>query len=448
MDETPTEQTAKWNPAQLFGLRFAVIYFLAYFFPTPFTLPLDACRLTTASSWISSHVDAFWLRLDSFVGPHILQTGPIAYKPSGSSDSLYHWVTLFSIFMLALIGSLVWTAFDRKRAHYEGTYEFLRIVLRYSLAIILMGYGFNKVGQFPPLTGHDLFTRFGDETPTGILWNFMGSSFGYSIFSGVLEAGAGILLLFRRTTTLGSLLAVAVMLNVFLLNVFYDVSIKTAAFHYLVSGLVLSLPDLKRLLNVLVLNTPTFPRTMEHPIVSRKVRVTALSVKWILVGLLVCGNIADSVDLYKAIHNPMIGAWDVTSFKQNGAEVDPNAPNTGRWKTITFTPYVPQLDRFLFQLPKDRMFQFKYKDDGRTLAPEALAGTGNFTFDQHGDNLTIYGTLPGGPIVVELVRDKQLELANHHTHWIQEDWRPRDTPERPLPPAYMHNGVMMVETSN
>jgi hypothetical protein len=76
-----------------------------------------------------------------------------------------------------------------------------------------------------------------------------------------------------------------------------------------------------------------------------------------------------------------------------------------------------------------------------------VAGTGNFTFDQHGDNLTIRGTLPDGPVVVELVRD-QFELVNHPIHWIQKDWRGRDTKGGPTPIGLTHNGIMLVESSN
>jgi hypothetical protein len=40
----------------------------------------------------------------------------------------------------------------------------------------------------------------------GILWTFMAASTGYTIFAGLAEAVAGLLLLFRRTSTLGALL--------------------------------------------------------------------------------------------------------------------------------------------------------------------------------------------------------------------------------------------------
>lgn len=448
MDDQTVEQPARWNPTQLFALRFAAIYFLAFYFPKPFTLPLTVCKLTTASSWISKEVTSFWLLFDNFFGQHIFNTGPIQYKPSGSNDTLYNWMTLFSTFMLALIGSLVWTAIDRKRTHYEAAYEFLRIILRFSLAMMLLAYGFNKVAQFPTLNGHGLYVRFGDETPTGMLWNFMGASRGYAIFAGALEAGAGILLLFRRTTTLGALCTAAVMLNVFVLNVFYDVPLKIATFNYMVSGVVLALPDLGRLLNVLVLNRLAPPKKLLHPITSRKVRITALSVKWVLVGLLIYGNISLAINLYKGLDNPLVGGWDVTSFKQNGVEVDPNTPRSGRWKEISFSLGIPELDHMMFQLPSDQMFRLKYKSDGRTLTSEPVAGSGNFTFDQRGHNLTIHGTLPGGPVVVELVRDRQFELVNHPIHWIQEDWRGRDNKGRPMPIGFLHNGIMMVETSN
>ena len=72
--------------------------------------------------------------------------------------------------------------------------------------------------------------------------------------------------LFRRTTTLSALVVVPVMLNVFLLNLCYDVPVKLMSFHLFLAGLFLALPDFRRLFDVLILNRPTAPREITPPL--------------------------------------------------------------------------------------------------------------------------------------------------------------------------------------
>jgi len=65
----------------------------------------------------------------------------------------------------------------------------------------------------------------------GLLWTFMAASKGYQIFTGAAEVLGGILLLWKRTTTLGALTVFGVMANVMALNFFYDVPVKLLSTH-------------------------------------------------------------------------------------------------------------------------------------------------------------------------------------------------------------------------
>jgi uncharacterized membrane protein YphA (DoxX/SURF4 family) len=118
--------------------------------------------------------------------------------------------------------------------------------MRFVLAAILLSYGFDKVFplQFPDATGERLAVTYANSSPMGLLWRFMGSSALYRIFGGVAEVIPGLLLMFRRTSTLGALGAAAVMLNVVALNFGYDVSVKLFSSELLIMSLFLLLPDL------------------------------------------------------------------------------------------------------------------------------------------------------------------------------------------------------------
>ncbi len=54
----------------------------------------------------------------------------------------------------------------------------------------------------------------------------MGYSTPYNVFTGLVETVPAMLLFFRRTATLGALLLVAVLANVVMLNLCYDVPVE------------------------------------------------------------------------------------------------------------------------------------------------------------------------------------------------------------------------------
>src|SRR5205814_673740 len=85
-----------------------------------------------------------------------------------------------------------------------------------------------------------------------LLWNFMGSSQPYTIFSGLLELSGAVLLIFRRTALVGALLAGAVLTNVLVLDICYDVPVKTFAAHLVAMCAFLVAPELRRLAEALL----------------------------------------------------------------------------------------------------------------------------------------------------------------------------------------------------
>lgn len=82
--------------------------------------------------------------------------------------------------------------------------------------------GFSELGP------HLLETSIGDMNRRYLLWVSMSASPLYGFFGGADEFTGGLLVLFRRTTLLGSLIVIGVMSNVVLLNFGYDICGPTA----------------------------------------------------------------------------------------------------------------------------------------------------------------------------------------------------------------------------
>ena len=106
---------------------------------------------------------------------------------------------------------------------------------------------------------------YGESSPMGLLWTFMAASPAYTFFAGLGETVGGLLLVFRRTATVGALIIFGVMVNVMMLNFCYDVPVKQYSFHLVLMALLIALPDFPRLANVLIWNRPTEPGNLMTP---------------------------------------------------------------------------------------------------------------------------------------------------------------------------------------
>jgi hypothetical protein len=282
-------------------------------------------------------------------------------------------------------------------------------------------------GQF--IYPMQLEETYGDMSPMGLLWKFMGFSTPYNLFAGAAEAGAGVLLFFRRTATLGSLLAVAAMTNVVMINFSYDVCVKLGALNLLLMAAFLLAPDLRRLADLLVLQRPTSPRNVAPlPPGPRWRRVGSLVLKTLVIGYLMISTTKRCLDRwwqfdlirtrYEARQSR---AYEVDDFVRNGRPVPPSPQASGRWQSLTFGPkgaVVAAMD--------DRSYPVDYDAARQTLAvPSGVRGTkiGVLACSwPDPDHLVLTGTLANEPLIVVLhSRDpKRYFLASRGFHWIDE----------------------------
>ena len=150
----------------------------------------------------------------------------------------------------------------------------------------------------------------------------MGFSQVYAGFAGLAEVLAGLLLLSRRTTSLGALMAVAVMANVAIMNSCFDVPVKLHSSMFLLMAVYLVVPELRRFADVFIHNRRVEPVDLGAPVLGRRLRIARLvakggfllSVVWFAGGLLTAylGRGGERPALY--------GAWEVEHFEIGGAD--------------------------------------------------------------------------------------------------------------------------------
>src|SRR5262249_42923784 len=129
---------------------------------------------------------------------------------------------------------------------------------RYYVALVALSYGIIKLFAlqmpFPNLS--QLATPLGDFLPMRLSWMFIGYSQPYQFFSGAMEVLAALLLLYRKTATLGVLMACAVFTNVMVLNLSYDIPVKIYSAEIVFFCLFLLANEIKRIVNFFILNKP------------------------------------------------------------------------------------------------------------------------------------------------------------------------------------------------
>src|SRR5262245_17744053 len=293
-------------------------------------------------------------------------------------------------------------------------------------------YGMAKIipTQFPPPSLVTLIESVGNLSLSDLLWTWVGASTPYQIFTGGAEMAAGILLLFPRTTTLGALIGVADMLQVFVLNMTYDFGLKQISFHYLLMFGYLLAPDAGRLADVLVLNRPTQPSPepdlFATPLANRRALVAQVIFG---IYLIVMFTWVATRSYYGPggpgePRSPLYGIWNIEELSVDG-ETHPAVLNDydRRWRRVIFDT----LNVIVFQRTDDSLAHYEATVDTNSHAIALTKRSGgpwraSFTYDRpSSDHLVLDGTMDGHTLRLRLrlVDLDTFRLLNSRFRWVR-----------------------------
>lgn len=417
--ETPAPPAERWSLAARIAFRFAFAYLLLYCCPGAGRISLlDAIPFLPYA--VNEWAMAPWRALCPWVAVHVFHlSGPVTqYHPTGSGDTTLDYVQLFCFVVIAAVATVVWSVLDRRRTEYTMLYPWLRLVVRFTLAFTLLSYGFAKIYplQFGTPALSTLVQTYGDSSPMRLLWTFMAASPSYTVFGGLCEAGAGVLLLFRRTAVLGAMASAAVMLNVAVLNYSYDVPVKLYSTHLFLMSVFLLAPELSALWRFFVLHAPAQLARVWLPRFERRwLRITSavLQVATVVsvLGWNIFGGYAATRQTAQLLTRPpLYGVWDVDSA---------GAP----WKRL-----IVNNGSFMVAVAPDGTrtpFFTRYPGRGRTVHLRARASgvTGDLSYRMRDpQHLELSGSLGGKRLAVRAHRyDTTFLLTSRGFHWISED---------------------------
>jgi uncharacterized membrane protein YphA (DoxX/SURF4 family) len=280
MKPTLLQSNHSWTPFQRVVFRFLFAYIFLYCFSFPLYYIPGAHVVIHP---IGSILQDMAVGLGNFISD---SGNPISTEETGSGDTLLYWLLWITKLLLALLITILWSTLDRSRLSYTWLKKLLITYTRYYLALILLPYGLFKIvpTQFSEPTVKMMLQMYGDSSPMGLLWNFMGYSTTYQIFGGLAEVLGAVLLLFRRTTLLGALVLVGVMTNVVMMNYCFDVPVKLASTHYLLFAIGLAAVYGRPLVQLFLRNKSTEPMDQSPLFELKRWIWTAAGVKFVLVG--------------------------------------------------------------------------------------------------------------------------------------------------------------------
>ena len=342
-----------WPQWQKLLFRFSFIYFSLW------ALPGTIIELFRENDFISH----YWLFENWIVNSanHYLFHSYEKLSNNDGSDSAYTWTLIRLYFLVALFICLIWSLLDRKRGNYNFLSYWFRILLRYFLIAMLFGYGIEKIftGQMPFPNLNQLSLPLGDFRPQEVGWLSMGVAVKYQVFTGIVETLAGILMLYRRTATFGTLMALGAFTIVFMTNIGYDMQVKLFSLHLTIMCLVLLAYEYRRLSSFLLFNSTTVPNNLYNVSFSKRwLRITRILLMCVFFWQLFIMNIYVQSSIYSERQNQIRtnpitpGIYDVPVFVVNGDTIPPVLTDSLRWQKVVFNDAIDNG----YAIPYDTIF--------------------------------------------------------------------------------------------
>jgi uncharacterized membrane protein YphA (DoxX/SURF4 family) len=427
--DQPSLQSTRSGLASHVAFRFCFVYLGLFCFLTQIVVSLFSISLDSipdpATLWPFRQIIS-WAALHVFGREAPLSLG----GNSASGDNIFGCATHLCLLVFATLATVIWSLLDRRLNSYAGLRKWFRVFIRFSLAGQMLSYGFAKA--FPsqmPFLNTRLVEPFGAFSPMGVLWSFMGASQPYEIFTGCAEVLGGILLILPRTTTLGALICMVAMTQVFILNITYDVHVKIFSLHLLLLSLFLLPPEAGRMAALLSGDRSVGPCKQPELFTTPRASRIALAAQ-IVFGVWLSGLNAHSGFSRWQVYGsgrtlpPLYGIWNVDELLIDGQIRPPLLTDAGRWRRVI----VDWPERITLQRMDDSFARYgaaiSMKDKTIVLAKgDDKNWHANFRFDRPAANrMSLDGEMDGLSVhmQLQLVDRNSFLLVNRGVHWIEE----------------------------
>jgi hypothetical protein len=325
----------EWKKSERIIFRVLFIYFLIQ------AIPLDwkYFRQLSNIKWSQVHyADLFYI---SRYTPQFFSS---KQNDGWGLNTLMDWAV---ILMVSLIGAVTWSYFDKRRKEYNDLYYLLRVILRYRLAIAVIADALIKVFPlqlpYPSLSLEN--TNYGDLTDWKIAHLAYGIAPSFEIFLGAVELFAAILLLNKKSASIGAVIITGFVGNVFLSNLGYNGGEAVYALYLLSMAAVLVFYDIQRWHKIIMLGQPSQPNTYRPSFFTGWKKGGRMILKSAFIFIIIPLYSFYSFSLYRdnGYQYPsgeglrdVAGLYNVREFKINGTVLPYSLTDSVRWQNVVF----------------------------------------------------------------------------------------------------------------
>lgn len=330
-----------------------------------------------------------------------LNWGDIQYQ---DIFNLAHYSTRFSagpatfadwgiLLGIAIVAAAVWTYRDAgKTADYNQLWYWLRVLVRYRLALAVLAYGFIKFFplQAPYPSISNLNTAYGAFTRWKLFSLSLGIVPGYELFLGLVEILLAVALLYRRTASIGAFLFLIFCGNVFVSNLAYEGGDTVYSLQLILFAFFIFSFDFIRVVRLLFLQLPTAPNTF-RPEFGSGLRLARIALKsaFVLAFIVVYGvktGAGAKQDPYQYPGTPGLpgaqGLYHVTTYVLHRDTIAYSPVDTNRWHDVVFESWNTLSVRSLAPVVIDSNNEHRVRksEEGRNYESEGTNGRRYYSY--------------------------------------------------------------------
>lgn len=149
---------------------------------------------------------------------------------NGGNVSWFPPIVVFLLVGIALLSAIlfpfIWHYLERKqKINAAKVYGFLYSGIRYAIAFNIASFGWKKFYGLQFIVPTEIASLpMNQQSGEWLTWFYFGHSHAFGIIIALIQIGGGYLLLFRRTLLIGSIILFALLSNLTLINVFYQMN--------------------------------------------------------------------------------------------------------------------------------------------------------------------------------------------------------------------------------
>lgn len=128
--------------------------------------------------------------------------------------------------LIALIYPFIWQFLENKqKINSDKIYGFLYTFIRFVIAFNLMSFGWKKVFGLQFIVPNEIASQpMNQQSGEWLTWYYFGYSLTFGLITAAIQIVGSYLLLFRKTMLLAAIVLFSFMLNLTLINVFYQMN--------------------------------------------------------------------------------------------------------------------------------------------------------------------------------------------------------------------------------